>query len=93
MLNLNLGCGFKKLDGFLNINRHPAGPPDAVVDLESLSWPWDDDSVDQVVLCHVLEHLGKRTFSISESFANCIAYAGRVRGSRLPCPIRATMIS
>jgi len=55
MLNLNLGCGFKKLDGLLKVDRHPAGASDAVVDFESLPWPWEDDSVDQVVPYHVLE--------------------------------------
>lgn len=59
MLNLNLGCGFHKLDGFLNVDQHAQCDPDIVVDLERLPWPWEENSVDEVVLCHVLEHLGE----------------------------------
>jgi len=31
------------------------------VDLEALPWPWPDNSVDEVLLSHVLEHLGQAT--------------------------------
>jgi hypothetical protein len=32
-----------------------------IVDLEKLPWPWPDDSVQEVLLSHVLEHLGGDT--------------------------------
>jgi hypothetical protein len=32
--------------------------PDALVDLESFPWPWPDNAAEQVLLNHVLEHLG-----------------------------------
>ncbi|GAA5177678.1 hypothetical protein GCM10025771_15290 [Niveibacterium umoris] len=57
-LRLNLGCGHRKLPGFLNVDKYPACEPDAVVDLEQFPWPWGDDSVAEVQLLHVLEHLG-----------------------------------
>ena len=56
-LKLNLGCGHRRLDGFVNVNLH--GEPDVRHDLESFPWPWDDDSAVEVVLNHVLEHLGR----------------------------------
>jgi hypothetical protein len=56
-LKLNLGCGLKKLDGFVNVDKH--GEPDLRHDLEVFPWPWADSSVDQVRLIHVLEHLGR----------------------------------
>ncbi len=57
-MKLNLGCGFRKLDGYVNVDVSPACSPDQVVDLEMLPWPWEDGSVTEVVMIHVLEHLG-----------------------------------
>lgn len=56
-LRLNLGCGMNRLDGFVNVDRH--GEPDLRHDLEVTPWPWPDDSVSEVLLTHVLEHLGR----------------------------------
>ncbi len=56
-LRLNLGCGMNRLDGFVNVDRH--GEPDLRHDLEVIPWPWPDDSVSEILLKHVLEHLGR----------------------------------
>jgi hypothetical protein len=61
IVRLNLGCGSKKLDGWINVDKIGAAAPDQIVDLEALPWPWPDDSVDEVLLSHVLEHLGAET--------------------------------
>ena len=58
-MRLNLGCGHNKLDGFVNCDTQAACNPDRVVDLEVFPWPFDNDSVEEVVLSHVLEHLGE----------------------------------
>jgi hypothetical protein len=55
-LKLNLGCGQNLQPGFLNVDKY--GAPDLKCDLESFPWPWPDNSVSQVLLIHVLEHLG-----------------------------------
>jgi hypothetical protein len=60
-MRLNLGCGSSKMPGWVNVDKIAASGPDQVVDLEALPWPWPDDSVDEVLLAHVLEHLGART--------------------------------
>ncbi|MBI3445334.1 MAG: hypothetical protein HY055_08210 [Magnetospirillum sp.] len=60
-MKLNLGCGHSRMDGFVNVDKFPSPACDEIVDLESLPWPWLDSSVDEVVLCHVLEHLGADT--------------------------------
>jgi predicted SAM-dependent methyltransferase len=53
-MKLNLGCGLYKLDGFRNVDKFAACDPNEVVDLEVFPWPWADDSVDEVVMSHVL---------------------------------------
>lgn len=58
-VKLNLGCGSKKLEGYVNVDKF--GEPDVRHDLESFPWPWPDDSVEEVLLVHVLEHLGHAT--------------------------------
>jgi hypothetical protein len=60
-MRLNLGCGDRKLPGWLNVDKIAACNPDQVVDLEALPWPWPDDSVEEAALLHVLEHLGAAT--------------------------------
>lgn len=56
-LKLNLGCGGRKFDGFVNVDKY--GEPDVRHDLEVFPWPWDDSTVGEVKLIHVLEHLGR----------------------------------
>ena len=58
-MKLNLGCGYNKLDGFTNVDIQESCEPDILVDLEELPWPFESNSADEVVLCHVLEHLGE----------------------------------
>lgn len=60
-MKLNMGCGYNKHEGFVNVDASPECAPDLVCDLESLPWPWPDDSVDEVLFNHSLEHLGQDT--------------------------------
>lgn len=56
-MKLNLGCGENKIEGYVNVDRF--GEPDVKHNLETFSWPWADNSIDEVLLNHVLEHLGE----------------------------------
>jgi len=58
-IKLNLGCGKNHMEGYLNVDKY--GEPDIRLDLESFPWPWEDSSVSEIVLNHVLEHLGQDT--------------------------------
>ena len=57
-LKLNLGSGLHPRTGYINVDK--VGAPDVKHDLETFPWPWPDDSVGEIVLRHVLEHLGRR---------------------------------
>ena len=58
-IKLNLGCGETKIKGYINVDKF--GNPDVKQDLDSLPWPWVTNSVTEIRLIHVLEHLGKET--------------------------------
>lgn len=56
-MRLNLGSGYARRDGYLNVDVAGACNPDVVLDLESLPWPWQDASATEVLFIHSLEHL------------------------------------
>lgn len=58
-LKLNLGSGQNSMQGYVNVDKF--GSPDMVWDLEVFPWPWQDNSVDEIRMNHVLEHLGQDT--------------------------------
>ena len=60
-MTLNLGCGNHKLDGYVNCDIASACNPDRIVDLEQTPWPFEANVAEEVVLSHVLEHIGERT--------------------------------
>lgn len=75
-MKLNLGCGNKTIDGFVNVDKYPTTTTNFVVDLETTPWPWASDSVEEVRLIHVLEHLGSDTETylriIQELYRICV---------------------
>jgi len=58
-LKLNLGSGYRKMDGYLNADKYADAQPDLVLDLEVLPWPFPDNCATHVNLSHVLEHVGR----------------------------------
>ena len=58
-MNLNLGCGNYKLDDCINVDKLDIYQPDVLHDLEVVPWPFESNSADNMVLSHVLEHLGQ----------------------------------
>jgi len=82
---LNLGCGFKKLDGFLNIDNSDLCSPDMVVDLEKTPWPFKDNEFSHIVAKDILEHL-KNDFSETIKEMYRISDNGAVWEIQVPHP-------
>ena len=69
-MKLHLGCGTKKLDGWVNVDSVKACQPDVVHDL-SAPLPYADQSADEIMAHGVLEHFDK--------YARCTLMADWVR--------------
>ena len=54
MTKLNVGCGGRKIHGFVNVDIRPDVEPDVVCDIACIDKAFKD--VDLIYACHVLEH-------------------------------------
>ncbi len=60
-LRLNLGCGERPLDGYVNVDFRSAPHVDVVADARRL--PFDEGSVDEIVSSHLVEHFRRHEFA------------------------------
>ena len=94
-MKLNIGCGFNKLDGYLNVDQFPECAPDVLWNLEQTPWPFAESSVDELVAHHVLEHLGQETkvfFAIIKELYRLMRHGGVLR-IIVPHPHHPTFLS
>jgi SAM-dependent methyltransferase len=57
-MKLNLGSGYKRYPGFVNIDADRHCQPDYLVNLESDPLPFETNSVEEIKAYHILEHIG-----------------------------------
>ena len=68
MQKINLGCGRKKLDGYVNVDYSAVVNPDLVWDLEKKPYPFETSSIDEVYMEHCLEHIDDIRLCIREIY-------------------------
>ena len=54
---LNLGCGSKRLDGYINCDIFKESGADIIFDMTQGSWPIPSNSINEAVISRSLEHL------------------------------------
>jgi hypothetical protein len=94
-MKLNIGCGFNKLDGYVNVDQFPECAPDVLWNLEEPPWPFEENSVEELAAHHVLEHLGQETkvfFAIIKELYRLMSHGGRMKIT-VPHPYHPTFIS
>lgn len=63
-MKINIGGGYKKYEGFVNLDCDPLTQPDYIINLEKDYLPFSDNSVDEVKAYHILEHIGEGFFHL-----------------------------
>lgn len=63
-MKLNLGCGGRKRDGWVNVDVDKSCNPDVLADAHKL--PFEDNSVEEIVGLSLLEHVQKPQEVINE---------------------------
>lgn len=53
---LNIACGQQKQEGFIGVDKFKTDAADIVHDLEIYPWPFEDNSVDEAICSHYIEH-------------------------------------
>jgi len=56
-VKINLGCGNAYIPGYVNVDCRKEVNPDMCIDLEISMWPWEDNSVDEIMAFDFLEHI------------------------------------
>lgn len=63
-MKINIGAGDTRYEGFVNVDYDALTKPDYVVNLEKDPLPFEDNTVEQVIAHHILEHLGEGYFHL-----------------------------
>ncbi len=62
MMRVDLGCGTKKKEGFVGVDKSPLVKPEFICNLGYEKLPFEKDSVSFVYSSHCLEHVHKHKF-------------------------------
>jgi len=70
-MKLNLGCGDKKIEGFLGLDKIKTEATDEKWDLDVFPYPFPDNSVEEILMDNVLEHLEDVILTMEEIYRIC----------------------
>lgn len=78
MMKLYFGCGHHVVEGFLGVDRIEAPEVDIVHDMSMYPYPFDDNSVDGVLLNNILEHFAD-TIKVMEEMWRICKHGAKIR--------------
>ena len=67
-MKLNLGCGTNIKEGWTNLDMVNHKGVDVIHDMNNFPYPFEDDTFDEVLLSHILEHLENPQKTIEELY-------------------------
>lgn len=70
-MKLDIGCGKSKRPGFTGVDILPLDGVDIVHNLNSFPYPFQDDSIDEIWMDQVLEHVEQPMMVVQELFRIC----------------------
>ena len=76
-MKLNVGCGMKKLEGYINLDCNPFVAPDICRDIEK-GLPYSDETFDEIFCEQTLEHIHDLVFVMNE-FYRTLKKGGRLK--------------
>lgn len=68
---LNLGCGQKRLDGAINLDRVADVNPDVVHDIDKFPWPFAENQFNEVRANDIIEHCSDVVATMEEIHRVC----------------------
>jgi ubiquinone/menaquinone biosynthesis C-methylase UbiE len=68
---LNLGCGPNKEAGYIGVDKVKLPTVDVVHNLDIYPYPFEDNSADEVICSHILEHLEDLNKTMEELYRIC----------------------
>ena len=78
-LKLHLGCGDKRIEGFINVDVRPLPGVDIVDDISNLNL-FEPNSADLIYASHLLEHFGRRVYlDVLKNWFNILKPGGILR--------------
>jgi predicted SAM-dependent methyltransferase len=79
MKRLHLGCGTKRIEGFVNVDIRDLPNVDLLDDISKLN-NVEENSIDLIYACHVLEHFGRHEYmSVLKRWYDVIKDGGTLR--------------
>lgn len=71
-LRYNLGCGFQKKKGYVNVDKSEAVNPDILADVEIMPWTWaQSNKADLIEMDNLAEHISREKLTFVRFMAEC----------------------